>query len=127
MEGKLKTSMSSVSTISSMENLQKTNFSSPFTTTLNTTLSIKLDCDNYFLWRSQVLHVVQGHRISGYLFGTNSCPPKFLDIQVTFGNHIQNLNPTYEWWNRENQLLLSWLLIFVNNNSWPSDSVYNFT
>ena len=99
-----------ISTISSMENLQKTNFSSPFTTTLNTSFLVKLDRDNYLLGRSQVLLVVGSHEIIGYLFDTNTCPPVLLDIQDTYGNLIQSLNPTYEQWNREDQLLLSWLL-----------------
>ena len=96
-----------------MENLQKTNFSSPFTTTLNTSLLVKLDRDNYMLWRSQVLLVVGGHKIIGYLFDTNTYPPVLLDIQDTYGNLIQNLNPTYEQWNRKDQLLLSWLLSYL--------------
>ena len=105
--------MNSVSTISRMENMQKRNFSSPFTTTLNTSLLVKLDRDNYLLWRFQVLLVVGGHEIIGYLFDTNTCPPVLLDIQDTYGNLIRNLNPTYEQWNREDQLLLSWLLSSV--------------
>ena len=80
MEGKLRTPISSILVITSMENLHKTNFSSPFTTTLNITLSIKLDCDNYLLWRSQVLLAVRGHIVGGYLFDTNTYLPEFLDI-----------------------------------------------
>ena len=88
MEGKLRTPISSILVITSMENLHKTNFSSPFTTTLNITLSIKLDCDNYLLWRSQVLLAVRGHIIDGYLFNTNTYLPEFLNIQDTSGNKI---------------------------------------
>ena len=90
--------------------LQKTNVSFPFTTTLSTTLLIKLDQDNFLLWKYQVLPIARGHGIEGYLFETKSQPPEFLESQNEDGYNVRIINPEIEQWNREDHLLLSRLL-----------------
>ena len=90
--------------------LQKTNVSFPFTTTLSTTLLIKLYQDNFLLWKYQVLPIARGHGIEGCLFGTKPQPPEFLESQDEDGYNVRIINPEIEQWNREDQLLLSWLL-----------------
>ncbi|RVW29631.1 hypothetical protein CK203_100968 [Vitis vinifera] len=85
-------------------------WSFPFTTTLSTTLLIKLDRDNFLLWKSQVLPIARGHGIEGCLFGTKPQPPEFLESQDEDEYNVRIINPEFEQWNREDQLLLSWLL-----------------
>ena len=117
-----------VSNAPSLNVLQKTNVSSPFTTTLSTTLSIKLDRDNFLLWKSQLLPTTRGHGIEDYLFGTKPQPPKFLESQDEDGHNIRIINPEFEQWNRENQLLLSWLFFFsINCNPKPICLLHQFT
>ena len=110
--------------------LQKTNVSFPFTTTLSTTLLIKLDRDNFLLWKSQVLPIARGHGIEGCLFGTKPQPPEFLESQDEDEYNVRIINPEFEQWNREDQLLLSWLLCskqvaFINCNPKPSCSLHH--
>ena len=103
-----------VSNAPSLNVLQKTNVSSPFTTTLSTTLSIKLDRDDFLLWKSQVLPTTRGHGIEDYLFGTKPQPPEFLESQDEHGHNIRIINSIFEHWNKKNQLLLSWLLFSLS-------------
>lgn len=81
---------------SNLNSLQKTSPCSPFTIILNTTFSIKLDRDNFLLWKSQVLPVVQGYDIGGYLIGTNPYPQKYLESQDENGNIVRSINPEFE-------------------------------
>uniref|UniRef100_A0A803PEH4 Integrase catalytic domain-containing protein n=1 Tax=Cannabis sativa TaxID=3483 RepID=A0A803PEH4_CANSA len=72
--------------------------------TLNQPFSLKLDRNNYTLWKTMVSTIVRGHRLHGYLSGTLMCPPEFVmvgDTQVT--------NPEYENWIITDQLLMGWL------------------
>lgn len=51
----------------------------------------------------------RGHGIEGHLFGTNPQIPKFLESQDEDGHNVRIINPEFEQWNKEDQLLLSWL------------------
>lgn len=99
---------------STFHTLQKTNPCSPFTTVLNSAISVKLDRTNYSIWRSQVLPALRGHDLAGYVFGTKPCPPEFLDAPDGNGGVSRTINPAYTHWIREDQLLLSWLLSSIS-------------
>ncbi|KAK0604285.1 hypothetical protein LWI29_014156 [Acer saccharum] len=82
----------------------------PFTNTFNHPLSIKLDHENYLLWKSQMLPVIQGHDLKGYILGTHPCPPK--DITPKTGDSSTDeptINPHYVSWRKQDKLLLSWI------------------
>ncbi|KAF4383044.1 hypothetical protein F8388_009075 [Cannabis sativa] len=50
----------------------------PFGNTLTQPFSIKLDRNNYTLWRNLVSTIIRGHRLEGYVNGTKPCPTEFV-------------------------------------------------
>ena len=83
---------------------------SPFSASLSSAISVKLDKENYLIWRSQIFPAIRGHNLQGLVLGTKTCPPEFLTVVDEAGKSKAIPNPEYENWNREDQLLLSWLL-----------------
>ncbi|KAL5539626.1 hypothetical protein UlMin_042312 [Ulmus minor] len=85
--------------------------SSPSSTTLGLTnsssfpigpshgLSIKLDSNNFLLWKMQMENVIIAHGLEGFIDGTNQCPPQFL---IQEGS--TSLNPFYTTWQRLEEL-----------------------
>ena len=70
---------------------------------LGQNLNIKLDRDNYLLWKNQLLNVIIANGLEEFIDGTSPCPSKFLDLQR------QVLNPQYSYWQRLNRFIMSWL------------------
>ncbi|KAK0607470.1 hypothetical protein LWI29_015583 [Acer saccharum] len=84
----------------------------PFGNSMGKSFAIKLDRNNYTLWKTMVTTVIKGHRLDGYLFGTCPCPPEFILTEITaqgatgFG---LRLNPNYEQWVVNDHHLMGWL------------------
>ncbi|XP_060959344.1 uncharacterized protein LOC133030571 [Cannabis sativa] len=72
----------------------------PFSNSLTSSLTLKLDRLNFLSWKSQVVPTVIGHDLDDILF-TGAPPPK----------NLVNGNPNLEClqWRKNDQLLLSWL------------------
>jgi hypothetical protein len=68
------------------------------------TIHTILNPDNYLLWKSQVLPVMRGYDLIGFIDGSHSSPPSII---VTDG--VYSVNPTYIRWHQQNQLNLAWL------------------
>lgn len=45
-------------------------------------LSVRLDNDNFLLWRKLVVSMIQGHNLQHFVLGSRSPPVKFLSIEV---------------------------------------------
>ncbi|KAK2433887.1 hypothetical protein QL285_019095 [Trifolium repens] len=45
---------------------------------LPSTVFVKLDRDNYPLWKSMVLPIIRGARLDGYMLGKKECPEEFI-------------------------------------------------
>ena len=102
---------SSSSSPSQVNDLSARSFlNSQFNPTLNSAISIKLDRDNYSVWRSQVIPAINGHNLRGFINGTKQCPPEFVETVNSEGVKERAHNFEYDRWMREDQLLLSWLL-----------------
>ncbi|XP_075103758.1 uncharacterized protein LOC142178326 [Nicotiana tabacum] len=84
------------SSITNVSNNHST-ISSPFSNNISQSYIIKLDRNNYVLWRSQVLPTLRGHDLEGYMDGSCECPPKFIQGSGSDTNTVESL-------------LLSWLL-----------------
>lgn len=78
-------------------------FIQPSLPSLSQNLTIKLDQDNYLLWKNQLLNVIIANGFEEYIDGSHPCPSKFLDLQR------QQINPEYTLWQRINRLIMSWL------------------
>ena len=70
-------------------------------------ISIKLDRDNYLVWKSQFLPILHTNKLLKYVDGSAPCPPQFLYVD---GNKpTTNLNPEYELWIEQDSLVLLWI------------------
>uniref|UniRef100_A0A803Q8D0 Integrase catalytic domain-containing protein n=1 Tax=Cannabis sativa TaxID=3483 RepID=A0A803Q8D0_CANSA len=72
----------------------------PFSHSLTSNLTIKLDRNNFLSWKSQVIPTVIGHDLDEILF-TDTPPPQNLVNRT--------VNSEYTQWKKKDQLLLSWL------------------
>ncbi|TXG48992.1 hypothetical protein EZV62_024867 [Acer yangbiense] len=70
--------------------------------------SVKLNHENYLLWKSMVMHVIRGSRLEGFLNGTKECPLKFITKENSEDEEVE-LNSSYENWIAQDQNLLGWL------------------
>ena len=68
---------------------------------LNHALPIKLDRNNYILWKTQMENVVYANGFEEYIDDTKPCPPQEL--------HTGKLNPAFVQWRRFDRMVLSWL------------------
>jgi len=73
---------------------------------LPTIVSVKLDRDNYPLWKSLVLPLIRGCKLDVYMLGTKACSDQF----VTSGETTRKANPDYDDWITRDQALLGWLI-----------------
>lgn len=73
--------------------------------TINMTNVSKFTTTNYLMWNLQVLVLLNGYALAGYLDGSFPITPTTLmtDNQIT-------VNPAYTLWNRQDKLLYSALL-----------------
>ncbi|KAL5714518.1 hypothetical protein ACHQM5_016467 [Ranunculus cassubicifolius] len=70
-------------------------------------IGIKLDRTNYGCWLAQMLPMLKGKRLEGFVDGTNKCPPKFkLDKN---GTATTEVDPKYEEWHQQDQMILGWI------------------
>uniref|UniRef100_A0A803NUC9 Integrase catalytic domain-containing protein n=1 Tax=Cannabis sativa TaxID=3483 RepID=A0A803NUC9_CANSA len=86
--------------------------SNPFSNTLSQPFSLKLDRNNFPLWKTMVNTIIRGHRLDGFINGSRPTPPEF----ITTGTPIEgvtgsgmDVNPEYETWLVYDQLLMGWL------------------
>ena len=69
-------------------------------------LPIKLDRNNYILWKTRMENVVYANGFEEYIEGTKSCPPKELPTG--------DLNPDFVQWRRFDRMVLSWMYSTLN-------------
>lgn len=62
---------------------------------------VKMDGNNYLLWKSMIPPIIRGNRLEGFLDGSRECPSKFVAIE---DGH--KLNEKYEEWHVMDQILL---------------------
>ncbi|KAG8493305.1 hypothetical protein CXB51_010827 [Gossypium anomalum] len=72
----------------------------------------KLDESNFVQWQHQVLLVVDGYGLQGFLDGSVPDPPKV----VTTGDGGLAPNPDAVWFMQQDKLLASWLLSTVSSS-----------
>ena len=103
---------SNVATLSTPNGVSDSNIVVPqFGSTLNQPFSLKLDRNNFSLWRTVVSSIARGHRLEGYLTGAKVRPQELIPVSVTDGQTgfgFQS-NPDFEQWVVNDQLLMGWL------------------
>ncbi|KAA8522693.1 hypothetical protein F0562_009145 [Nyssa sinensis] len=84
---------------------------SPAVLTMSTFVTVRLNPDNYILWKAQMVPYFLGQDLFGYLDGTIPKPPQFIS-----GTHPEthvisaSPNPAYSHWLRQDNLILSALI-----------------
>lgn len=68
-------------------------------------VSVKLDSQNYLLWKSQFLAILRTHEFVGYIDGSLLCPPEF-----TLLDNVPHPNPDHQKWIKQDQHLASWTM-----------------
>ncbi|KAL2484999.1 O-fucosyltransferase family protein [Abeliophyllum distichum] len=66
-----------------IQNSILSNNMSPFGMNLTQSPSVKLDKDNFLLWKNIIMPMVKGHNLESYLLGTKECPAQFISTQTT--------------------------------------------
>ncbi|KAK6116468.1 hypothetical protein DH2020_049761 [Rehmannia glutinosa] len=70
-------------------------------------VTVKLTETNYLVWKQQIWAAIRGYGLEGYLTGGIPTPEEFI-TDTTKGQ--KTVNPSFMLWNRQDQLLASWLL-----------------
>ncbi|KAK1616431.1 hypothetical protein QYE76_021948 [Lolium multiflorum] len=69
-------------------------------------LTVKLNADNYLLWRAQVLPLLRSHYLEGFVDGTLPCPPSVLQVTTADGTPMMISNPAHRQWVAQDQAIL---------------------
>jgi Reverse transcriptase (RNA-dependent DNA polymerase)/gag-polypeptide of LTR copia-type/GAG-pre-integrase domain len=69
-----------------------------------------LNQDNFLLWKSQVVPVLRGHGLLGFLDGSRLAPPPHL----TTTQGVSQPNPAFESWIQQDQLILAWIFSSIS-------------
>ena len=78
------------------------------------TSPIKLDRSNYIIWKSHILSSVRANGLEDHLDSSKSCPDQFLQSESENSEVETQINPAFTTWKRKDQMLLSWMLSFIN-------------
>lgn len=83
---------------------------------------VKLDQNNFILWRAQILASIKGNGLEGFINGDQECPEQFLSSGNNNGAEIltesesKSINPEFIAWMKTDQLLLSWMMSSIQQN-----------
>nr|XP_051196491.1 extensin-like [Lolium perenne] len=61
-------------------------------------VTVKLNPDNYLVWRAQVLPLLRSYYLDGYVDGTIPCPPPMLQVLAPDGTPMALPNPAHRQW-----------------------------
>jgi hypothetical protein len=80
----------------------------------------KLTRNNHVLWRAQVLVVLQGAQLAGFLEGTTKAPVEKIHMAKKSGKEEgeaeEASNSAFELWKAQEQQVLSYLLTSVSHD-----------
>jgi hypothetical protein len=80
-------------------------------------VSKKLMRGNHTLWKAQVLAVLHGAQLAGFIEGTNPAPPEKIKVKARKGEDLEEVpNPAFELWKAQEQKVLSYLLTSVSHD-----------
>jgi gag-polypeptide of LTR copia-type len=66
--------------------------------------------ENFLLWKFQILPVLRGHGLIGFINGTTHQTPQ----TVTDAAGAQCINPDFQHWHQQDQLILAWIFDSVS-------------
>ena len=68
-------------------------------------VTVKLSRDNYLLWKAQIVPILRGHWLLGFLDGSQAAPPMRVSVSTEKGAELTP-NQEYTTWYVPDQLLL---------------------
>ncbi|KAL5563358.1 hypothetical protein UlMin_033105 [Ulmus minor] len=80
------------------------------TSPLSQLITIKLEAENYILWKFQIENAILGYGLEDYIYGTDQIPPRLLE---------GNPNPEFIRYHRQDRLLISWILASITPSYLP--------
>ena len=101
------TSSASSSTISAPLNSSSP---TPGLINLHHVITIKLNSDNYLLWRAQLIPYLRGQHLIGYVDGTTPPPPQMISQTSESGETSLLPNLAYAKWIQKDQIILSTII-----------------
>lgn len=81
-------------------------------------VNVKLGLENYLLWKAQIMPYLRGQLLLGYVDDSVTAPSKMIIITAEGGEVSQEINPTYQVWIQQDQIVLSVLLSSLSQKSW---------
>jgi hypothetical protein len=97
------------STSSSTTEPSSTSVAPTFLPHIQHLITIKLNRDNYLLWKAQIVSYLRGQHLYGFIDGTKPAPPHSLAIQAS-GTTAIIPNPYFYTWHTQDQMILSALI-----------------
>jgi hypothetical protein len=70
-------------------------------------VTVKLNPDNYLVWRAQVLPLLRSYYLDGYVDGSFPCPPPMVHVLAPDGTPMALQNPAHRQWTAQDQAILS--------------------
>ena len=78
--------------------------------------SMKLDNNNFLIWKQQVVSAIKGYGLQRFVFFESAIPPRFL---LKEDAKAENVNKAFVEWEQQDQLLLSWMLSSISEKVLP--------
>ena len=78
---------------------------------MNQPLIVKLDSENYLIWKNQLLNVIVINELDDFIDKSQPYPTRFLNLQQ------QIIYPEYLIWQRYNRVLMSWLYASLSEDT----------
>lgn len=82
---------------------------------LSKLVKIRLEDDNYLLWKFQTENAILGYGLKGYIYGSQQIATR----TITNDSGVPILNPSYIVYQRQDKLLVSWLLASISPSYLP--------
>ena len=88
---------------------------SPHLPVVHHLVTIKLNRENYLLWKAQIVPYLRGQHLFGFLDGSQLAPPQIL-IVTTAEITTPRPNPDYHAWLVQDHMILSALISSLTEN-----------
>ena len=80
-------------------------------------VTVKLNNDNFLLWKAQLVSYFKGQELFRYIDGSITKPPKFISVTHPETSVVsERLNPAYSHWVRQDNLILSTLMTSLSES-----------
>jgi hypothetical protein len=79
-------------------------------------ITIKLNRDNYLLWKAQIVPYLRGQHLYGFIDGTKPAPPPTLAVTASETTTVIP-NPEFYTWHTQDQMILSALISSLSETS----------